>query len=188
MAHDAHDHDHDHGHGHAHGHGHGHGHSHAHGHHHGPTDTGDWRYAVGLIVNLAFVAIEFTAGFMVNSTALMADAGHNLSDVLGLAMAGGALLMVSRRPPRDWVAGLPDLRSRLDAIPVLALEAPDDILLAAMLRRAFAERSITPSADVIDYLVRRIDRSWTAAQTVVDRLDALHRPVTRAAARSVLEG
>ena len=61
-----------------------------HHHHHGPVDTGDWRYAVGLIVNLAFVAIEFGAGLFSGSTALMADAGPNLSDVLGLAMAGGA--------------------------------------------------------------------------------------------------
>lgn len=87
MAH-AHDH-HDHEHGH-------HGHGHAHGHHHGPVDTGDWRYAVGLIVNLAFVAIEFGAGVFSGSTALMADAGHNLSDVLGLAMAGGAAWLARR--------------------------------------------------------------------------------------------
>ncbi|RZJ79611.1 MAG: cation transporter, partial [Brevundimonas sp.] len=77
MAHDAHAHDHGHDHSHE---AHGHGHSHAHGHHHGPTDTGDWRYGVGLIVNLAFVAAEFGAGFLSHSTALMADAGHNLSD------------------------------------------------------------------------------------------------------------
>ncbi|MDQ3125319.1 MAG: cation diffusion facilitator family transporter [Pseudomonadota bacterium] len=92
-------------HGHAHdgpGHdhaGHDHGHSHAHGagsHHHGPVDTGDWRYAVGLIVNLVFVAIEFGAGVFSGSTALMADAGHNLSDVLGLAMAGGAAWLARR--------------------------------------------------------------------------------------------
>ena len=83
------DHDHDHSHDHSHGHGHGH-------HHHGPVDTGDWRYAVGLLVNLAFVAIEFGAGLWSNSTALMADAGHNLSDVLGLAMAGGAAWLARR--------------------------------------------------------------------------------------------
>jgi len=82
MAHDHHHHD--------------HGHDHAHGHHHGPVDTGDWRYAVGLIVNLAFVAIEFGAGVVSDSTALMADAGHNLSDVLGLAMAGGAAWLARR--------------------------------------------------------------------------------------------
>lgn len=92
MAHADHDHS-------DHGHDHGPGHSHAHGpggHHHGPVNTGDWRYAVGLVVNLLFVIIEFGAGWWSNSTALMADAGHNLSDVLGLAMAGGAALL-SRR-------------------------------------------------------------------------------------------
>lgn len=85
-------------HSHAHDHsGHDHdGHGHAHGHHHGPVDTGDWRYAVGLIVNLAFVGIEFGAGVFSGSTALLADAGHNLSDVLGLAMAGGAAWLARR--------------------------------------------------------------------------------------------
>lgn len=95
----AHDHsDHDHGPDHGHDHGHAHGHHH-HGpgaHHHGPVDTGDWRYGVGLIVNLAFVAVEFGAGVVSGSTALMADAGHNLSDVLGLAMAGGAAWVARR--------------------------------------------------------------------------------------------
>jgi cobalt-zinc-cadmium efflux system protein len=84
---------HDHGHDHAHGHGHARGPG---GHHHGPVDTGDWRYAVGLIINLAFVVVEFGAGLYSGSTALMADAGHNLSDVLGLAMAGGAAWLARR--------------------------------------------------------------------------------------------
>jgi len=93
-AHDHDDHGHDHG-GHSHaGHSHG-GHSHA-GHNHGPVNTGDWRYGVGLVVNLAFVGIEFGAGILSGSTALMADAGHNLSDVLGLAMAGGAAWLARR--------------------------------------------------------------------------------------------
>lgn len=103
MAHDAHDctekPQHEHGHGHGHRHGHGHSHSHGHGHDHGPVDTGDWRYLVGLSVNLLFVLVEFTAGVISGSTALMADAGHNLSDVLGLAMAGGAAWL-SRRQAR----------------------------------------------------------------------------------------
>ena len=96
MANDQAHHDHDHsGHDHSHGHGHGHSHGH-HGHAHGPVDTGDWRYLVGLIVNLAFVACEFGAGLYSGSTALLADAGHNLSDVLGLAMAGGAAVLARR--------------------------------------------------------------------------------------------
>ncbi|HEY1073603.1 cation diffusion facilitator family transporter [Brevundimonas sp.] len=114
MAHDhTHDHD-DHSHagrdhtGHDHAHGHSHGHSHGVGaHHHGPVDTGDWRYAVGLILNLAFVACEFGAGIWADSTALMADAGHNLSDVLGLAMAGGAAWLARRAagPKRTYGYG-----------------------------------------------------------------------------------
>ena len=90
-AHGSHDHEHDHAHSHGHTHAHGPG-----GHHHRPVDTGDWRYAVGLIVNLAFVAVEFGAGVFSGSAALMADAGHNLSDVLGLAMAGGAAWLARR--------------------------------------------------------------------------------------------
>lgn len=94
SSHPDHGHDHaDHGHGHSHAHGHSHGHG---GHSHGPVDTGDWRYAVGLVVNLIFVACEFGAGLMADSTALLADTGHNLSDVLGLAMAGGAAWLARR--------------------------------------------------------------------------------------------
>ncbi len=101
-----HDHDHDHG-DHAHGHGHSQGHGHGHGHAHGPVDTGDWRYGVGLLVNLAFVVCEAAAGLISGSTALLADAGHNLSDVLGLAMAGGAAVLARRAagPSRTYGFG-----------------------------------------------------------------------------------
>lgn len=60
-------------------------------------DTGDWRYLVALALNLGFVIVEFWAGLISGSTALMADAGHNLSDVLALALAGGAAWMARRR-------------------------------------------------------------------------------------------
>lgn len=96
LEHDHSDHGHDHDdHGHDSSHGHHH-HHYGHGHAHGPVDTGDWRYAVGLVVNLAFVFCEFGAGLIADSTALLADAGHNLSDVLGLAMAGGAAWLARR--------------------------------------------------------------------------------------------
>lgn len=112
-----------------------------------------------------------------------------LFHLINLAQAdGGALLLVSRPSPRLWKAALPDLRSRLDAMRVVAIEAPDDPVLAAILRARFAERAMTPGDDVIDYLVRRIDRSAEAAEDIVSRMDALHRPVTRALARQALEG
>lgn len=113
---------------------------------------------------------------------------ETLFHLINLAQGpGGALLLVSRSAPTAWKVDLPDLRSRLDAVVSVAVEAPDDSVLGAILAARFAERSIAAPRDAIDYLVRRIDRSAEAAAAVVDRLDALHRPVTRVLARQVLE-
>ena len=70
-------------------HHHHHGHAH-HGHAHGHDLPRDSRYVIAIVLNLAFVALEAGFGVWANSTALLADAGHNLSDVLGLVLAGGA--------------------------------------------------------------------------------------------------
>ncbi len=113
---------------------------------------------------------------------------ESLFHLINLANAGGgALLLVSREAPRNWTVALPDLRSRLDALRTVSVEAPDDLVLSAILRARFAARSIAPADEVIDYLVRRLDRSADAAAAVVERLDALHRPVTRVLARQVLD-
>lgn len=113
---------------------------------------------------------------------------ETLFHLINLAQApGGAMLMLSRPAPSAWHAILPDLRSRLNAVISIPMEAPDDVVLAAMLEARFAERGIRPPKDVIPYLVRRIDRSADAAASVVARLDALHRPVTRTLAREALD-
>ena len=79
-----HDDGHAHGHAHAHGHGHGHGHSHA----HGDVAQGIERaFAIGIAINVAFVVVEAYYGWRADSLALLADAGHNLGDVLGLVLA-----------------------------------------------------------------------------------------------------
>ncbi len=93
MAH-AHAHHHHHGHDH---HGHGHAHGHGHGHHHAPADFGR-AFAVGIALNAGFVVVEAVAGLLYGSMALVADAGHNLSDVLALALAWIAAI-AARRPP-----------------------------------------------------------------------------------------
>lgn len=93
-----HDHDHDHDHDHAHGHGHGH-------HHAPPTDFGT-SFALAIALNSLFVAVEFFYGLAAQSTALMADAGHNLSDVLGLALAWGAAVLARRAPNGTYTYGL----------------------------------------------------------------------------------
>jgi cobalt-zinc-cadmium efflux system protein len=78
-----------------HGH-HHHGHAHhGHHHHHGSVERG---FAPGVALNLGFVAVEAGAGLLAGSLALLADAGHNLSDVLGLALAWGAARLALRRP------------------------------------------------------------------------------------------
>ena len=98
-AHDDHDHDHhDHdqkGHSHGHGH-HGHGHGH-HGHSHAPASFG-LAFVVGITLNFGFVLLETAYGLIAGSIALVADAGHNLADVLGLALAWWAAGLTRRAP------------------------------------------------------------------------------------------
>jgi cobalt-zinc-cadmium efflux system protein len=87
---------HAHAHPHHHGHDH-HGHEHAHGHHHAPADFGN-AFKLGIGLNVVFVLVEGAAGLLYNSMALVADAGHNLSDVLALVLAWIASI-AARRPP-----------------------------------------------------------------------------------------
>lgn len=94
----AHDHDRDHDHGHEHGHEeHGHGGDHGH-HHHPPPEQLSRAFVVGIALNLAFVAVEFGFGVVADSLALIADAGHNLSDVMSLVLAWLALRLARRDP------------------------------------------------------------------------------------------
>jgi cobalt-zinc-cadmium efflux system protein len=85
---------------HVHGHGHG-GHSHA-----IPADGINLRMGIAVALNLVFVLVEGGFGFISNSVALIADAGHNLSDVLGLVCAWGALMLGRRRPGARFTYGL----------------------------------------------------------------------------------
>ncbi|MBS0560020.1 MAG: cation transporter [Proteobacteria bacterium] len=94
---DRHDHSPGHDHGHDH-HGHDHGHGHAHGHHHHGPATYDRAFAIGILLNTGFVAAEAVFGVLANSVALLADAAHNLGDVLGLVLAWAAAAL-ARRPP-----------------------------------------------------------------------------------------
>ncbi|ANY20926.1 Cadmium, cobalt and zinc/H(+)-K(+) antiporter [Tsuneonella dongtanensis] len=87
-----------------HSHDHGHGHGHGHGHAHGPVDYGP-AFAIGVVLNLAFVGVEAVAGVLSGSMALIADAGHNLSDVLSLALAWGASVLAKRPPAGRFTYG-----------------------------------------------------------------------------------
>ena len=101
----------------------GHDH-HQHGHHHGNANYGR-AFAIGIGLNLAFVIVEFAYGQIAHSLALVADAGHNLSDVLSLFLAWGALLLSKRSPTAKRTYGL--RRSS-----ILAALANSVILLVAL--------------------------------------------------------
>lgn len=73
------------------------GHEHGHGHHHAPADFGR-AFLIGIVLNTGFVLVEAAAGLIYGSMALIADAGHNLSDVLALALAWIASI-AARQPP-----------------------------------------------------------------------------------------
>ncbi|WP_298245051.1 cation diffusion facilitator family transporter [uncultured Bradyrhizobium sp.] len=105
-SHDHHGHDHhDHA-SHAHGHGHDHSHDHGlgHAHVHAPANFGK-AFAIGITLNTALVVAEAIYGYIGNSTALLADAGHNLSDVLGLVIAWGASIAARRAPSGRFTYG-----------------------------------------------------------------------------------
>jgi chromosomal replication initiation ATPase DnaA len=98
--------------------------------------------------------------------------------------------MTAREPPRRWTCSLPDLRSRLNALLTADLAAPDDTVLEGVLVRFFRDRHIRPDPDVVPYLLKRMERSVTAAAVLVRRLDeaadASGRGVTRVLAREIL--
>jgi cobalt-zinc-cadmium efflux system protein len=81
------------------------GHSHGHSHNHAPADFGR-AFLIGIGLNTAFVIAEVVYGTLAKSLALVADAGHNASDVLGLLLAWGAYLVAKRRPSQKHTYGL----------------------------------------------------------------------------------
>lgn len=86
-------------------HDHSHGHCHGHEHSHAPENF-DRAFAIGIALNFCFVVVEAIFGGLAHSLALLADAGHNLSDVLGLLLAWGATVLARRMPTQRRTYGL----------------------------------------------------------------------------------
>ena len=107
--------------------------------------------------------------------------------LLNLAREQGAFVLVTARDnPAGWSVGIADLASRLRALPSVALTAPDDALLRAVIVKLFADRQLAVEPDLVAFLAARIERSFAGARSAVERLDreALRRkrPVNRALA------
>ena len=103
-----------------------------------------------------------------------------------------SLLITSRVPPSELSVALPDLRSRLRALPVVAIEPPDEALLKAVLVKHFADRQLAVEPHVIGYIALHMEQSMEAAATVVAEIDAAalssQRRITRSLVQQVLAG
>lgn len=84
---------------------------------------------------------------------------------------GGHVLAAAQTPPRDWRFAIADLESRLRAAPAVAVQSPDDELMAVVLTKLFSDRQIFVSQDVVQFMLPRLERSFAALRNVVDMLD-----------------
>jgi chromosomal replication initiation ATPase DnaA len=139
----------------------------------------------------------FTAALSERSTVVVEDLDRGISDeqalfhLLNRARESKlSVLFTTRTAPGDLKIQIPDLRSRLRALPVVALDAPDEPLLKAVLVKLFSDRQLNVEPAVIDYLSLRMERSMRAAARVVATIDrlalAMHRKVTRPLAAEAL--
>lgn len=104
--------------------------------------------------------------------------------------ANGRLLLTARSAPGGFSIHLKDLRSRLSALPLVDIDAPDDDLLRAVMVKQFGDRLMEVDPPLIDYLLKRIERSMQAVREVVEQLDratlGTGRRITRQLAGQIL--
>ena len=105
--------------------------------------------------------------------------------------AGKHLLIVGRTAPARWDVMLPDLKSRLSGMPSVEIRQPDDTTIAAVLVKLFRDRQLEVTPDLVDYIQKRIPRTFVAVQALAERVDrdalAQNRKITVPLVRSILE-
>lgn len=101
-----------------------------------------------------------------------------------------SMLLTSRAAPGELDVELPDLRSRLRALPLVSISPPDETLLKAVLVKQFADRQLAVEPSVVNYIALHMEQSMEAAAAIVEAVDrkamASHRKVTRALAAEIL--
>jgi len=104
---------------------------------------------------------------------------------------GGHILLTSETAPARLNFSLPDLRSRLNIVPAIEIKAPDDELLMALLVKLFADRQITPTQELLNYLLKNMQRSFSYARKLVEEIDnislARKRAISLPIAKEALE-
>lgn len=144
------------------------------------------RVMSGRALSVAGLLAALATAALVVEDAAAADE-RALFHLLNLAREEEAfLLFTARTAPPHWPVGIADLGSRLRALPVVTLQAPDDATLRGVMVKVAADRQLTLDEAVVRYVSTRIERSYAAARAAVVALDteALRqgRPPTRALA------
>jgi chromosomal replication initiation ATPase DnaA len=145
------------------------------------------RVIAGRALGVAELPHALATGALVVEDGAAARDERALFHLLNLAREEDAsLLLTARTAPATWPVAIPDLASRLRAVPVATLHAPDDTMLQAVIVKVAADRQLVVDEAVVRYVANRIERSFVAARAAVITLDneALRqgRPVTRALA------
>lgn len=108
-----------------------------------------------------------------------------------LKESGKSLLITASNPPARWGIKLPDLSSRLAALPAVEMQAPDDALLSALFLKLFSDRQLKVEEGVVVFLLPRVERSFAAVAALVEKLDSASmrekRAITIPLAKAVLE-
>ncbi len=84
---------------------------------------------------------------------------------------GGNILFTSRFAPARLDISLPDLRSRLNILPAIEIKTPDDELLSALLLKLFSDRQILPNPEVLSYMIKNIERSFSYTRKLIEEVD-----------------
>lgn len=136
------------------------------------AEAGASRLVPAALVPESVLALP-TGAYVLDDADTVPDAqGAALYHLLNRCAAGQlAVLLTARRPSGDWNVTLPDARTRVAALATARLAQPDDAMLAGIVVKLFADRHILVREDVVEWLLKRIDRSVPAAQAAVDRID-----------------
>ena len=120
----------------------------------------------------------------------LADEENFLHIYNNLSLTGGNILLLASKAPVQWELKLADLRSRIQASPAIEIRMPDDELIYAVLIKLFSDRQIRIDLRVLEYIVKRIDRSFSSAQRFVERADHIaltqKKKISLSIARQVL--
>ncbi len=148
------------------------------------------RVISGHALATAEIPTALATGALVVEDAVTAADERALFHLINLAREENAyLLFTARTAPATWPAAIPDLVSRLRALPLATLAAPDDAMLRAVIVKLAADRQLNLDEAVVGYLSTHIERSFAAARAAVIALDnealRLRRPATRALAAEI---